>query len=743
MACVYTYKNKTYDKEAFVKILLNMKPAEASKYMPGVKMIPNAPFIGSTPKWTMLAFKRMVRYAAEQGMDKIAWTTGDMQAARYDLSKQVDEVEWNTKTNRLYAKQKGSSDFTKIADNVTENNIANYIGKDPAEKLVNQKVDYDVRNISGLDLKVGGSGMKGFYDKILPAEVNKFFGKKAWGKAKVGEIEFRTGMKVDIQKNASGFYTVRDPDGEILIKNTTKEKAQQFIMQPMKAWQLPITPQMRSKSLREGMPAYSSKPDGTPEGGNKELYEEARKYKTAREFVDSVPIKSRSEKREVIKKWKKDTGYKQVDSSFKRGGKQDSLHSPSDPESGSPLYDLTENGTYPDDVYSYNGLRYYGTGEDRMDAKAYGIISDAEGSPIKQVRVYRAVEKTDPQKIIPGDWVTTVRAYAKDHGDSTLKGGYKIISKKVTAKDIFTSGDSWLEFGYHPQPAIHRKVYTKNLTHLINLWDEANPNPPSAPTKAAPKYSVEQKKAENPAYLSAEGFIEGTTKPLKFAKTGIPITAKLYHGSPDARFADEFDADKPGYYPQLPEALPDNDEFISLHGGINMGFKGESVTGNKGVSFSDNWSTAKSYADKPAFDYNNSVPMVIERYVTLQNPKVYDLKGKKWHLNLETEMRNALDSGHDGLVFKNILDNYHPDSSKKTANNIIALDTTNIRTKKQLEGVWEDAKSKALREGMPAYSSKGTAEGGSLSAIKYLEEPDSAISGFGKGLTEIEYSGPV
>ena len=48
--CVYKYKNKTYDKDDFIKLLLNMKPFEASKHMPGVQSVPNAPFIGKTKK---------------------------------------------------------------------------------------------------------------------------------------------------------------------------------------------------------------------------------------------------------------------------------------------------------------------------------------------------------------------------------------------------------------------------------------------------------------------------------------------------------------------------------------------------------------------------------------------------------------------------------------------------------------------------------------------------------------------
>lgn len=52
------------------------------------RTIPDAPFKSD---WHELAMKRMLRHAAENEYDKLAWTTGDQQAARYDLSKQVSE----------------------------------------------------------------------------------------------------------------------------------------------------------------------------------------------------------------------------------------------------------------------------------------------------------------------------------------------------------------------------------------------------------------------------------------------------------------------------------------------------------------------------------------------------------------------------------------------------------------------------------------------------------------------------
>lgn len=153
-------------------------------------------------------------------------------------------------------------------------------------------------------------------------------------------------------------------------------------------------------------------------------------------------------KREALRILHRAAGIEDIDQSFERG---ESMHAPAGPEDGSPLYDVSKNGTYPEDVYSHNGLRYYSTGEDKMDAEAYRLIKQSDGRPNMPIRIYRSVEKDGAGKILPGDWVTTVRQYAKDHGDANISGEHKVISKLVYARDVFTAGDSWLEWGYHPQ----------------------------------------------------------------------------------------------------------------------------------------------------------------------------------------------------------------------------------------------------------------------------------------------------
>jgi len=47
-----------------------------------------------------------------------------------------------------------------------------------------------------------------------------------------------------------------------------------------------------------------------------------------------------------------------------------------------------------------------------------------------------------------GDWVTIDRNYAKLHGESNLGGRYKIVSKTVPAKTLYTDGNDIFEWGY-------------------------------------------------------------------------------------------------------------------------------------------------------------------------------------------------------------------------------------------------------------------------------------------------------
>ncbi len=132
-------------------------------------------------------------------------------------------------------------------------------------------------------------------------------------------------------------------------------------------------------------------------------------------------------------------------------------------DGGAPAHDLTGGGeVYPDDVYGPNGARYYGSGDAR-DNEAFAIVNRLRGRPDADVTIYRAVPN-DGGAINRGDWVAITRDYAREHGEGALNGEYRIITKTVKARDIFTNGDSIQEWGYDPQDANELESATPDQT---------------------------------------------------------------------------------------------------------------------------------------------------------------------------------------------------------------------------------------------------------------------------------------
>ncbi len=144
---------------------------------------PDMPF-KNTDQWVNLALRRMMIYAAENGFDRVAWTNGEMQADRYNLSKQVDRIVINEEGGKytILAWPKGKANSETIAT-TTKDKLSDYVGKELAKRAIKDGGgDY-----RGEDLKIGGSGMKAFYDNIIPAQANKI-GKKFGAKVETTEI---------------------------------------------------------------------------------------------------------------------------------------------------------------------------------------------------------------------------------------------------------------------------------------------------------------------------------------------------------------------------------------------------------------------------------------------------------------------------------------------------------------------------------------------------------------------------
>ena len=133
-------------------------------------------------------------------------------------------------------------------------------------------------------------------------------------------------------------------------------------------------------------------------------------------------------------------------------------------------------GIYPEDLYSPDGYRYYGSGR-AMDMQSWSIFKRVKGNPDAQVAIYRAVPKSVKEtKLRNGDWVTINEDYARQHGEAHIKGPYKIIKDTVPAKYVFTNGDSLHEQGYDDGGNYAYKDTKNNrkLLDAVTYDDEGN-----------------------------------------------------------------------------------------------------------------------------------------------------------------------------------------------------------------------------------------------------------------------------
>ena len=199
------------------------------KYKNYFSGVPKSPYVTNTDHWVELGLKRALLEAARGGYDKLVWTPGEEQAKRYDLSKQVNKITYHPLDKAFNAYDKSGRNVIYEND-VEPHDIKKYIGNELAERLLEksnyskslldeyevlrhpdsnkwglylygepshdyggeilefdsksdarehlndklrEEIDRHLPSLEGLDLKVGGEGMKSFYDKILPSALRR------------------------------------------------------------------------------------------------------------------------------------------------------------------------------------------------------------------------------------------------------------------------------------------------------------------------------------------------------------------------------------------------------------------------------------------------------------------------------------------------------------------------------------------------------------------------------------------
>jgi hypothetical protein len=244
--------------------------------------VPDAPF---KKNWHELAMKRLLNYAADNGYDSIAITPGAEQAKRYSLAKQLDEVQFDPNTGYLAGRDHNGK-LVVAQKGVTSENLEDYIGKEGAQKILQTPVDeVGQHTLRGADLEVGGEGMKGFYDKILPDYLNNY-GKSYGAQVQMGSVPVSTRdpkstgwdggqgdhpfmTSQDLSEPFDGMVDLlrRNPEtgehdlvGRMLRADSEARIASELMKldtyNQIKLHNFPITKEMRESIKQKGLPLY-------------------------------------------------------------------------------------------------------------------------------------------------------------------------------------------------------------------------------------------------------------------------------------------------------------------------------------------------------------------------------------------------------------------------------------------------------------------------------------------------------
>lgn len=265
-------RQKLYDRQG---VLIDEGNALIDRRNAGV---PDAPFKDT---WYQLALKRIMKYAADNGYDRVGLTTGKQQADRYKLSNEVDEINVTGRTNMATGEKSrsvaldlksGTSyrlgvDNNGVIDNVNDAQIANFKGKKLAEivgkDIAKQIMEGSSQTIKGEGLNIGGEGMKRYYDEIYPKYLEKY-GKKF--DASVGETKIITednawNMAEQIKQRgiSDAQWRALSEEDKLKLWNDIKQSVGRK-QEPVRY--IDITPKMK-ESVGKGQPLFTAIPAGT------------------------------------------------------------------------------------------------------------------------------------------------------------------------------------------------------------------------------------------------------------------------------------------------------------------------------------------------------------------------------------------------------------------------------------------------------------------------------------------------
>jgi hypothetical protein len=258
--------------------------------------LPTAPFVTNTEDWVNLALKRVIKEAVDNDIDTVAFIKGGQAADKYSLRTFVDYISADRKTTSGVEHLPGATDdlyvFIAPKDSLSPHAfyvgpdgiikepisadvrskflgepLSKVIGKEAAEKLLSTKTgESQVLRDEGLTL--GGKGMEGFYDNILPKTAEKLLKKLGGGKVEPVEVVKGAPSQMPFEANAFVDWMEQNHPG------TSRSDAarawgmgmdnNQFVKEFYEATKsdqylgFKITPEMKEMVKTEGLPKFAA-----------------------------------------------------------------------------------------------------------------------------------------------------------------------------------------------------------------------------------------------------------------------------------------------------------------------------------------------------------------------------------------------------------------------------------------------------------------------------------------------------
>jgi hypothetical protein len=212
--------------------------------------VPNAPF---KKNWHEMALKKMIHHAAKNGYDSIAITPGAEQADRYGLAQHIGVLSYDPERQH-FAAFKPNRETAMHEHGATPERVSQLVGKELAQKLMASPRQGGFHYLEGDDIKVGGEGMKGFYDKIVPNFLNQF-GKKYGAKVQPGTVSIVSTPAQHHGLTESQFQARPLAEQQDMLRQHAY--AHQGAKTEVPVHTFPITPAMREDVTKNGVPLYT------------------------------------------------------------------------------------------------------------------------------------------------------------------------------------------------------------------------------------------------------------------------------------------------------------------------------------------------------------------------------------------------------------------------------------------------------------------------------------------------------